>query len=95
MLISLRRTLAGADKLQSCPLVPKTKESCRVAENAWNSRDPKKVSMAYSVDSRWRNRDQFIEGRDAILNTGHFALEEEGPFIAKKIREFLGKRDIK
>ena len=38
----------------------------RAAENAWNLRDPEKVSMAYSLDSQWRNRSQFIAGRDAI-----------------------------
>lgn len=38
----------------------------RLAEDAWNSRDPVRVAMAYSVDSRWRNRSEFFEGRDAI-----------------------------
>jgi nuclear transport factor 2 (NTF2) superfamily protein len=38
----------------------------RFAEDAWNSRDPKRVSMAYTEDSQWRNRDQFITGREQI-----------------------------
>ena len=38
----------------------------RAAENAWNSRDPIRVSLAYSEDSEWRNRGQFIQGRAAI-----------------------------
>ena len=38
----------------------------RAAEDAWNSRDPQRVSMAYSEDSEWRNRDQFVRGRDQI-----------------------------
>lgn len=38
----------------------------RAAEDAWNSRDPQRVSMAYSEDSEWRNRDQFLQGRDRI-----------------------------
>lgn len=38
----------------------------RLAEDAWNSRDPKRVALAYSDDSVWRNRTEFIEGRDAI-----------------------------
>ena len=38
----------------------------RAAENAWNSRDPEKVSLAYSVGSQWRNRSQFVDGREAI-----------------------------
>ena len=38
----------------------------RAAEDAWNSRDPVRVSLAYSADSIWRNRDQFIRGRGQI-----------------------------
>lgn len=38
----------------------------RAAEDAWNSRDPQRVSLAYSEDSEWRNRDQFLRGRDQI-----------------------------
>ncbi|QDU60697.1 SnoaL-like domain protein [Planctomycetes bacterium Pan216] len=38
----------------------------RAAEDAWNSRDPERVSLAYSVDSEWRNRDEFVRGRDRI-----------------------------
>ena len=39
----------------------------QAAEDAWNTRDPHRVSMAYTVDSVWRNRDQFFTGRDAIV----------------------------
>ncbi|MEJ8567989.1 nuclear transport factor 2 family protein [Elongatibacter sediminis] len=38
----------------------------QAAEDAWNSRDPERVARAYSVDSQWRNRDQFFVGRDDI-----------------------------
>ncbi len=38
----------------------------RAAEDAWNSRDPERVALAYSEDSEWRNRDQFLQGRDQI-----------------------------
>ncbi len=38
-----------------------------MAEDAWNSRDPERVSLAYSPDSRWRNRAEFIAGRPAIV----------------------------
>jgi len=38
----------------------------QAAEDAWNSRDPGRVALAYSKDSRWRNRDEFFQGRDAI-----------------------------
>ena len=39
----------------------------RAAEDAWNSRDPVRVSLAYSTDSTWRNRDQFVTGRAEIV----------------------------
>ncbi len=38
----------------------------RAAEDAWNSRDPERVALAYSPDSEWRNRDRFLRGRDEI-----------------------------
>ncbi|MGB9198934.1 MAG: nuclear transport factor 2 family protein [Terriglobales bacterium] len=42
-------------------------QKVRMAEDAWNSRDPERVSLAYSPDSRWRNRAEFIAGRPAIV----------------------------
>jgi hypothetical protein len=52
------------------PLPPFTAETAaqkvRLAEDAWNSRDPERVAQAYSIDSRWRNRAEFIVGRDRI-----------------------------
>jgi len=39
----------------------------KAAENAWNTRDPERVALAYTVDSEWRNRDEFFRGRDAII----------------------------
>jgi nuclear transport factor 2 (NTF2) superfamily protein len=52
------------------PLPPFTEasaiEKVRLAEDGWNSRDPAKVAQAYTVDSHWRNRAEFIEGRAAI-----------------------------
>lgn len=52
------------------PLPPFTQETARqkvqMAEDAWNTRDPKRVALAYTPDSEWRNRDQFFTGRDAI-----------------------------
>lgn len=44
------------------------KQKVRMAENAWNTRDPEKVAMAYSADSRWRNRSEFISGRPEIVD---------------------------
>jgi len=52
------------------PLPPFTAETAaqkaRLAEDAWNSRDPARVALAYTVDSRWRNRSEFLAGRAAI-----------------------------
>lgn len=42
-------------------------EKVRMAENAWNSRDPVKVAAAYTPDSVWRNRSELFQGRDAIV----------------------------
>jgi uncharacterized protein len=41
-------------------------QKVRMAEDAWNTRDPARVAQAYTVDSRWRNRAEFIQGREAI-----------------------------
>lgn len=53
------------------PLPPFTRETAaqkvQSAEDAWNTRDPEKVAQAYSVDSVWRNRDEFLRGRDEIV----------------------------
>ena len=42
-------------------------QKVQAAEDAWNSRDPHRVSLAYTVDSVWRNRDRFLSGRDEIV----------------------------
>jgi nuclear transport factor 2 (NTF2) superfamily protein len=42
------------------------RQKVRLAEDGWNSRDPKRVALAYSEDSRWRNRAEFVNGRAAI-----------------------------
>ena len=53
------------------PLPPFTRETAaqkvRMAEDGWNSRDPERVSLAYTVDSIWRNRAEFLTGRPAIV----------------------------
>jgi uncharacterized protein len=53
------------------PLPPFTRETAqqkvRLAEDAWNSRDPEKVALAYTPDSRWRNRAEFVTGRHEIV----------------------------
>ena len=53
------------------PLPPFTRETAtqkvRLAEDGWNSRDPEKVALAYTLDSRWRNRAEFANGRQEIV----------------------------
>ena len=53
------------------PLPPFTHETAaqkvRLAEDGWNSRDPEKVALAYSLDSNWRNRAEFVKGRPEIV----------------------------
>ncbi len=70
------------------PLPPFTLETAkakvRAAEDAWNTRDPEKVSLAYTEDSVWRNRSQFLQGRDAIVQ-----------FLTRKWAKELDDRLIK
>ena len=53
------------------PLPPFTvetaKEKVQLAENAWNTKDPEKVSKAYTIDTEWRNRDTFLNGREEVV----------------------------
>jgi uncharacterized protein len=53
------------------PTPPFTEETARqkvqAAEDAWNTCDPERVSLAYTPDSEWRNRDEFFQGREAIV----------------------------
>lgn len=70
------------------PLPPFTLETAlakvHAAEDAWNTRDPERVSLAYTPDSTWRNRDQFIEGRDAIRELLTRKWEKELDYRLKK-----------
>jgi nuclear transport factor 2 (NTF2) superfamily protein len=53
------------------PVPPFNRETAiqkvRLAEDGWNSRDPEKVALAYTIDSRWRNRAEFLSGRQEII----------------------------
>ena len=68
---------------QRPPLPPFDRETAlvkvRKAEDAWNTRAPQSVALAYTVDSRWRNRSEFFQGRPAILEflTRKWKREEE------------------
>jgi len=79
------------------PLPPFTRETAllkvRAAEDAWNSRDPERVALAYTIDSDWRNRDVFLRGREAIIEllTRKWAREEEYRLV-KDLWAFAGNR---
>ena len=64
---------ANATEIRSRPpLPPFTRDTAvqkvRLAEDLWNSRDPEKVALAYSPDSRWRNRSEFVDGTQEIVS---------------------------
>jgi uncharacterized protein len=79
------------------PLPPFTTETAvekiRLAEDGWNSRDPEKVSLAYSMDSHWRNRSEFATGRDQIVDllARKWAMELDYRLI-KELWAFQGNR---
>ena len=79
------------------PLPPFTRETAtqkvRLAEDAWNSRDPEKVAQAYTPDSRWRNRAEFLHGRQEIVAflTRKWARELDYRLI-KELWAFEGRR---
>lgn len=70
------------------PLPPFTEESAlkkvQAAEDAWNSRDPQRVALAYTPDSEWRNRDQFFSGREMIVKFLHEKWQKELNYCLKK-----------
>ncbi|WP_160122802.1 nuclear transport factor 2 family protein [Rhodovarius lipocyclicus] len=69
------------------------RQKIRAAEDGWNSRDPARVSLAYTPASRWRNRDTFLQGREAIVDflTRKWAAEQEYRLI-KELWAFTGDR---
>jgi nuclear transport factor 2 (NTF2) superfamily protein len=79
------------------PLPPFTQETAiqkvRMAEDGWNSRDPEKVALAYTLDSRWRNRAEFVSGRQEIVAflTRKWAKELDYRLI-KELWAFTGNR---
>jgi len=68
--LSRRATMKERLAMNRPPLPPFTADTsaqkARMAEDAWNTRDPARVALAYTVDSQWRNRVEFFQGRDAI-----------------------------
>jgi nuclear transport factor 2 (NTF2) superfamily protein len=73
----------------STPIVPPftaetAAEKVRIAQDLWNTRDPARVARAYTIDSRWRNRDEFLNGRKEIVC-----------FLTRKWRRELDYRLVK
>jgi uncharacterized protein len=70
------------------PLPPFTRETAvqkvQAAENAWNTRDPHRVSLAYTPDSVWRNRDQHLVGREAIVEFLTAKWDREQDYVLRK-----------
>ncbi|HTU26161.1 MAG TPA: nuclear transport factor 2 family protein [Pirellulales bacterium] len=65
----------------------------RAAEDAWNSRDPARVALAYTVDSVWRNRDKFVQGREEIRRFLAGKWERELDYrLAKELWSFTENR---
>ena len=61
--------MSNADRPPLPPFAPDTAiQKVRLAEDAWNSRDPARVSLAYTLNSDWRNRAEFVRGRAAIVD---------------------------
>ena len=68
-------------------------QKVRMAEDAWNTRNPETVSLAYSADSRWRNRSEFLTGREAIVNFLRRKWENERDYrLIKELWAFHGAR---
>ena len=79
------------------PFPPFTLETAiqkvRMAEDAWNTRNPEKVALAYTVDSRWRNRSEFLTGREAIVSFLRGKWEKELEYrLIKELWAFHGVR---
>ena len=79
------------------PLPPFTAESAkqkvRLAEDGWNSRNPEKVSLAYTQDTQWRNRSTFVNGRDDVVKFLRIKWEKEFEYrLIKELWAFEGNR---
>jgi uncharacterized protein len=86
-----------ATTLARPPFPPFTRDSAmqkvRLAEDAWNTRDPAKVALAYTIDSHWRNRSEFISGRGEIVALLSRKWAKELDYrIIKEIWAFTGNR---
>jgi nuclear transport factor 2 (NTF2) superfamily protein len=80
---------------QKLPLPPFTLETAlqkvQLAEDAWNSKDPERIALAYTIDTEWRNRTEFINGREAVKAFLKGKWEKELDYQLKK--ELWGFRE--
>jgi len=79
------------------PLPPYNQASAvikvRMAEDAWNGQDPSKIALAYSIDSQWRNRDQFVQGREEIIELLTRKWQQESDYrLIKEVWAVDGNR---
>jgi len=76
------------------PFTPETAaQKARMAEDAWNSRDPARVALAYTADSRWRNRAEFFSGREKIAEFLGRKWQRELEYrLIKEVWAFTGNR---
>ena len=79
------------------PLPPFTEETARkkiqAAEDAWNSRDPERVALAYTVDTEWRNRTDFVNGRAEVVEFLRRKWARELDYrLRKELWAFAGNR---
>jgi nuclear transport factor 2 (NTF2) superfamily protein len=82
---------------QRYPLPPFTYETAlqkvKAAEDAWNTKDPERVSKAYTVDTEWRNRSEFLNGREEVRNFLERKWKKEQQYCLKKeLWSFHGNR---
>jgi nuclear transport factor 2 (NTF2) superfamily protein len=88
----------SSNAVSPSPLIPPfnaetAARKVRMAENAWNSRDPERVSLAYTEDSRWRNRSEFFSGRGAIVAFLQRKWQKELDYrLIKELWAFTGDR---
>ena len=75
---------------QKLPLPPFTFETAtqkvQLAEDAWNSQDPHRIALAYTIDTEWRNRSAFINGRDEVIK---FLTEKWQKELSYKLKKEL------
>ena len=79
------------------PLPPFTEEAARqkvqLAEDGWNSRDPERVALAYTEDTEWRNRSEFVNGRAAVIELLRRKWKRELDYrLKKELWAFTGNR---